>query len=377
MDPQSLIDPASAPMPAPFWLLVTLKVAGFAFHAVPMNLWYAGIVLSMILSFSAGQGRRFASRLMTQMPILIALGINFGIVPLLFIQVGYAKFFYPATILMAWPWLFVIFMLVPAYYGVYVYSFALARGEQAMRSWERGAGWLSALFFLTIGFLFANAMTLLTNVEGWPEIFRQSNLHGAATGVALNVADARLWPRWLMFFGLALSTVAAWSFVDAGWFARREEPQYRQWVRSFAWKLYTAGLVLFAVFGAWYAFGAWSQQAREVMFRWPWGVLTLLTALSPGLPWLLLVWAWWREMEITRGLAALVGVAHFGVILINAVSRQVVQNLDLRRFFDLAAQPTDVQWSSVLLFLGTLVVVLGVLAWMIRQIAAAPPAPEM
>ena len=35
------------------------------------------------------------------MPVIVAVGINLGIVPLLFIQVAYYKFFYPATILMA------------------------------------------------------------------------------------------------------------------------------------------------------------------------------------------------------------------------------------------------------------------------------------
>ena len=120
IEPQSLIDTTITPgLPAPFWFIQFLKVLGFSLHEVPMNLWYAGIICSMILA-AAGhpQGRRFSSRLMSQMPVLIALGVNFGIVPLLFIQVAYSKLFYPATILMAWFWLAVILLLTPAYYGV-------------------------------------------------------------------------------------------------------------------------------------------------------------------------------------------------------------------------------------------------------------------
>ena len=63
---------------------------------------------------------------MAQMPVIVALGVNFGIVPLLFVQVAYYKVFYPATILMAWFWLAIIGLLIPAYYGVYVYAFGLA-----------------------------------------------------------------------------------------------------------------------------------------------------------------------------------------------------------------------------------------------------------
>ena len=86
-----------------------MKTIGFTLHAVPMNLWYAGIVVAMLLTVVGGeQGRRFSARLMRQMPVIIALGINFGIVPLLFIQVGFGSIFYPATILMARPWLLVV-----------------------------------------------------------------------------------------------------------------------------------------------------------------------------------------------------------------------------------------------------------------------------
>ena len=78
---------------------------------------------------------------MAQMPIIMAMGINFGIVPLLFIQVGFYQIFYPATVLMAWSWLAVIVLLIPAYYGVYVYAFGLTgKGPPCPDGSERRAG---------------------------------------------------------------------------------------------------------------------------------------------------------------------------------------------------------------------------------------------
>ena len=102
-------------------------------------------------------GRRFAGRLLQQMPIIVAFGINFGIVPLLFMQLAYYKVFYPATILMACFWLAIIVLLIPAYYGVYAYALGLSnsgdypvsrRGKngtvslerQAVLEWPDGAG---------------------------------------------------------------------------------------------------------------------------------------------------------------------------------------------------------------------------------------------
>jgi hypothetical protein len=377
MDPKSLIDTsAAAPLPAPVWFIECFKALGFSLHEVPMNLWYAGIIVAMLLGvLGSQQGRRFASRLMTQMPVIIAMGINLGIVPLLFIQVGFAAVFYPATILMAWFWLSVVFLLVPAYYGVYIYAFALADGGAAMRAWKRAAGWAAAILFLAIGFIFANAMSLTENVAGWPALWLSHSIHGAALGTALNLADPRLWPRWLLMFGLALTTTGVWAAFDSAWFARGESGQYRLWAKQFAWRLQTIGVVWFAAAGSWYAFGAWPDATRQEMLHWPWVVLTIVTALAPGLPWLLLWRSRQREGEINRGAAALIALAQFGVLAVNAVSRQVVQHIEIRPYFDILTQPTETQWTALAVFLAAFVVGLGVVVWMIRQVVRLPAKP--
>ena len=69
------------------------------------------------------------------MPVIVAVGINLGIVPLLFIQLAYYKVFYPATILMACFWLAIIVLLIPAYYGVYAYAWALHDGAKKVVGW--------------------------------------------------------------------------------------------------------------------------------------------------------------------------------------------------------------------------------------------------
>ena len=377
MDAHMLVD-TTAPngLPAPFWFVELFKVLGFALHAVPMNLWYAGVVLAMLLHLRGGEhGRRFSSRLMTQMPVIVAFGVNLGIVPLLFVQVAYCRVFYPATILMAWFWMAIIVLLIPAYYGVYLYSFGLREGE-VMRPWRRAAGWCAAVMFLAIGFLFANGFSLMTNVGGWKEIWKETSVAGAALGTGLNVGDPTLWPRWLLMFGLALSTTAARLLVDAAWFARRESEAYRRWAPGFAWKLYTVGLAWFALAGSWYAFGTWSEGVREAMFGGPLVVLTVLTALAPGLPWLLMLLVWRRGAPISRPAAALVGAAQFAVLGVNAVGRQIVQNVELSGYFQVSGQLEDVQWSPLVAFLLVFVAGAGVVVWMISQAVKAAPGPS-
>jgi hypothetical protein len=302
------------------------------------------------------------------MPILVALGINLGIVPLLFLQVGYYKAFYPATILMAWFWLAIVGLLIPAYYGVYFYSFGLRDGGAAMTRFRRAAGWGAAAMFLAIGFLFANGLSLTANPGAWSELWKAHRFGGAATGTALNLADATLWLRWLLMFGLALLTTSAWAVVDAVWLAPREGPDYRRCAQVLSGRVALAGAVWTTIAGAGYVL-AWPEATTHAMLGFPGLLLTLLTAASPWLPTALL-WVG-RRAELSRRRAAAIGAAQLGVLALNAVSRQIVQNVEVHRLYDVSAQPTAVQWGPMALFLGAFLAGAVVVGWIIAQVLRA------
>lgn len=368
MTPLELLGPPSAiGAPAPWWLLAGLKVLGFTLHLVPMNLWYAGILIALWLGRSnSAEARHWSRRLLLQMPLFIAAGVNFGIVPLLFLQTSYYRVFYPATILMAWPWLSIIGLLTLAYYGVYVYGMGLKRGS--ISRLRLAIGWTAGLAFLLIGFVFSNAMSLMTNVPAWPEIARRTGDAGAVYGTALNLADPVLLPRWLMMIGLALTTVAVHAVFDAGLFGGRSGGEYRRWAVGFARKLALAGVVWFALCGSWYVFGAWPAGLRAAMTGGSLAFLTGATALAPGLVLLLLLL---RRGPATPGFAALLGATQFLVLGLNAVSRQVVQNLELRPLLDVTAEPMAMQWSPLLLFLVCFVAGVALVIWMVSRVVTA------
>lgn len=372
MDPTQLIGPPS-PLgyPAPYWFLVLFKVLGFTLHLGPMNLWYAGTILAMLLHWRGREhARRLSARLMNQMPIILSLGINFGIVPLLFLQVAYYRVFYPATILMAWPWFSIVLLLTLAYYGVYLYVIGLRRAR--LTPLKQVAGWVAALSFLAIGFLFPNGLSLMAHVGEWPALWQATSVAGAPTGMALNTADSTLWPRWLMMFGLALTTTAAYTVMDAGLFAGREGESYRRWVPGFALKLYALGVAWFMLTGAWLVLGTWLARERQMLFSGPLGTLTGVAILSFALPGLLIRV---QRRGVTWTLALLTGLAQFGVLAQFAIVRQVVQNVELSPFLDVTAEPVHTQWSTLLLFLGLFVVGLGVVIWMLSKAVAAERRP--
>ena len=79
-----------------------------------------------------------------------------------------------------------------------------------------------------------------------------------------------------------------------------------------------------------------------------------------------------REDEIARGWASLIGLAQFGVLGVNAASRQLVQHLEIGRCYEISKQPVATQWAPLGIFLVVFVLGLGLVAWMIYQVAKLP-----
>lgn len=387
MEPQMLINSVSTGVPAPLWFVQFFKCLGFSLHMVPMNLWYAGLLVALWLHLRGDEhARHFAGRLLQQMPVIIALGVNFGVVPLLFVQLAYYKVFYPATILMAWFWMGIIGLLIPAYYGVYAYAWGIRNGTGSMAGWRTAAGWVAAIFFIVIGFLFANGLSLMEHVDRWGGLWDDHSMSGAALGTALNVRDPTLWPRWFLMFGLALGTTAIWLLVDVFWLTAKTDDAYQQWAIGFARKLYTVGMLWASVAGSWYVLRTWSDDLCEYMLLGPMIYLTLATAISPGLCWALLMTTNWcmphkAASEVSangtrcqRAMVAVIALCQFGVLGLNAISRQVVQNFNLKPYWDVMALPEDVQWSPLAMFLIAFVLGLAVVGWMLVQVRKAKPA---
>jgi hypothetical protein len=74
-----------------------------------------------------------------------------------------------------------------------------------------------------------------------------------------------------------------------------------------------------------------------------------------------------------RATVAAIALCQFGVLGVNAVSRQIVQNINLEQFVNVSAQPIDVQWGPLAMFLIAFVIGLAVVGWMIAQIVKCKP----
>ena len=170
-----------------------------------------------------------------------------------------------------------------------------------------------------------------------------------------------------MMFGLAITTTAAGIVIDTGGFARRGGTTGAGRGR-FALRLHRSASIWFAVAGSWYVFGTWPPVVRSRMLAGPTAALTLVTALGPGLVWLLLLA---QRRGTTRPLAWATAAAQLGVLALQAVSRQVVQNTELARWYDVAAEPVQGQWGPLAVFLILFGEGIGLIGWMIGKAVAA------
>ena len=206
-----LVPPAMA-LPVPSGLLDSLLVLTFFAHLVLVNILLGSVLLAILdrrgTASDAPGGVAF-------LPKTLALAVNFGIAPFLFLQVAYGHFLYPGIVLMAVWWLGVILFVMLGYYGLYVSDGAVApsrRGPVLA---------LTALLLLMTAFLLTNASTLMLRPAFWFQWFAEPH------GTILNLHDATLFPRYLHIILASLAVGGLTMAWRARWSARRSgaEPE--------------------------------------------------------------------------------------------------------------------------------------------------------
>lgn len=209
MDFQNLI-PNPEAIPAPVWLLMFLEQLTFLLHIVVINI-VLGAGLLVVASKFFNKGNQLLTDPANQkLPGFIAIGINFGVAPLLFLQVIYGNLFYTSSILMANYWILIIPILILAYYASYY--FALNGDKNEMLGKFSIA--LSMIFILYIGFMFVNNNSMMERPEGWSAYFSERG------GTILGTSDFTIYPRYLHF--IVASFAVGGLFFAVIWHLKKE-----------------------------------------------------------------------------------------------------------------------------------------------------------
>ncbi|MDR2763335.1 MAG: hypothetical protein LBB88_12085 [Planctomycetaceae bacterium] len=374
------------------------KVLGFVLHSIPMGIWFAGLPLAIFcLLWNNKNSNRFARRLFAQLPIMLAIGINFGIVPLLFTQTLFYKPFYTATILMAWYWFAVIPILIVGYYSVYLASFSAASIEPIQpndpknkkennRNKKSGTtnvrtilfGVIASACLISIGALIVNGQTLMIRDDLWTPIMERAGFYGAATGLANNMNDPSVWIRLSTVFAISLITTGVWSVFDSYFLLRKnndndnDNTKYKQWTLSFAFAITVIAAIIFVAIGCitakYNVNGFASAKLTELS-------ITELSFFVVSAVALTIVGAVLLAMKLCVGLqgkilTALIVIAQITALAGFGITRQLGQNAQLQQYV-ISAQTLSIAWEAFIPFLIFFVLGAIVVGWMLRQLVVA------
>lgn len=322
------------------WFEVLLIVT-FFIHMILMNFLLGGSLLT-VWDLLRGKLEKQASG---SIPTLIALTVNFGVPPLLFVQVLYGHLFYSSSVMIAVPWILVIPVLVIAYYCAYLF---VKRAERSP-GLARVSLVITSLFLLCIAFVLVNNNTLALRPERWGLYF------GDPAGLNLNLGEPTLWPRYLHFLLGALA-IGALGRAIAYRYSKMEEQeklnQIRRNLKTFGWIT-----ILQLGIGTWF----WLTMPRGVWKQFMGGSMAATVLMVAG---------WLVALLILH--SAFTGRLSFAMVLGGLQVFLMVIIRDIARFAYLdgmfrPAELENVNESSPL-FIFLLVFVIGLLAlyYMIR-----------
>ncbi len=351
MDPASLI-PASDAIPVAWGWFEVLSLLTFALHLLLMNTVLGGAVFALVGQVRGqvhGQSLDTSRDLSKRLPIVLALTVNLGVPPLLFVQVLYGNFLYTSSLLMAVFWLGLVGTVMTAYALLYVWDFHFDSFSGPARTLCLGA---SVALLLVSAFILVNNMSLMIRPEAWAAYFQN------ARGTLLNLSDPTLIPRYLHFVLAALAVGGLFVALSARLKARATgdleagAETVRQGLRWFT----TATMAQMAV-GLWWLM----SLRREVMLTFmgdsvP-ATAVFLAALVLGLS--ALTAGMRGRVELTAWLTGATVLAMVGV-------RSFLRAASLAPYHSVSSLAVTGELSPLLVFLAALAVTLAVVVYLLK-----------
>lgn len=347
MDPTRLI-PHALPIPVEWGWFYLFQISTFILHLLVMNAMLGMAIIALVHHVRGkAETEPLTVDISQKLPFTVAFAVNFGVAPLLFLQVLYGQFLYTSSVLMAVYWLSVVGLIILAYASAYYYDFRYV-SLGAMRTIFIA---LSTVCLLVVAFFFVNNMTLMLVPEDWTGYFEN------ARGTMLHFQEPTLIPRYLH---VVVSAIAVGGlFLAIVWRFKKNAPEAPRWIAH--------GL-------DWYAFATMTQMAFGLWFLWAMPervshlllggelVHTLVFAFGAILGLVSISTALQRRVGATTTLLIL-------TIVLMAYLRDLVRDAYLSPYFEVSQRTVLGEYSPLILFVLTLIAGLGVVFWMVKTAA--------
>lgn len=346
------IIPSADTIPVAWGWFQFLLLLTFPLHLLAMNAMVGGLAIGVLQHFRGGDVRTtLAHRIAVVLPLVIAFAVNFGVAPLLFLQVLYGQFVYTSSILMGLFWIAVVPILIVAYYGAYLYDFKF-KGLGSAGKWIALA---VLLMLFCIGYFFSNNMLLMTLPERFSEYFQHRD------GSLLVSGQSEFLPRYFHMMAGALA-VGGLFVALLGRFGAKNTPELATHAAVVGMRTFFFMTIVNVGLGTWYLISLPKQQMLLFMGRdlAATGCFVLALLLVIGV----LVSSFRQQLAMT-----VVGT----VVLVYLMSflRSWLRTDLLADYFNLSELQVVPQYSSMLLFLVCLVGGVVCVGWLIAKTVTA------
>jgi len=337
------IIPTADSIPVHWLWFQGLLIFTFSIHMILMNFLLGGSLLTVWDLFTGKLEKKASGSI----PTLVALTVNFGVPPLLFVQVLYGHFFYSSSVMLAVPWILIIPVLILAYYGAYIF----VKQTDKAPVLSRVALVFTSLSLLCIAFVFVNNNTLAIRPDQWGIYFENPG------GRNLNLGEPTLWSRYAHFIlaALAIGALGRAILYRYSKIKKKEKDlQIKRNLKIFAW----ITLVQFGV-GTWF----WLSMPPDVWKNFMGGSLFATAMMVIGWIVALLI----LHSSFTGRLSAamvLGGIEVFVMVIVRDLARTAY----LKEVFSPSQLENVGEASPLIAFLLIFVLGLFTLYYMIRLI---------
>ena len=351
MNPFDLI-PTPDPIPGPgvlFWVLLN---ALFMIHILLVNIMIGTGAISLITILKKKAANPLARDVARKLPAVIALAINMGVAPLLFLQLLYGQFIYVSSTLMAVFWISAVGLLIIAYTNAYYYKTRFDALSTGARAFFLGA---AVLLFVSIGFILSNNMTLMIQPASWFRYFTRPD------GFLLNLKDTVLWPRYLHF--LTASLAVGGLFIAVVWTLKKQKGIAESDANiQLGMRWFTGATLAQLLVGFWFQM----SLPREIIHLFL-GDSALHTSVF-AFAMLLFI------QTVSYGIRSRVWPAVASVSVLIAVMilmRDLVRTAYLKPYFHIRDLMVIQESGPMILFFVSLILVSGAILWVLRLLPVA------
>lgn len=345
-----LIIPQPDTIPVGWGWFQFLLLLTFPIHLLAMNAMLGGLAIGIVQHLRGGAvQKQLAHRIAIALPLVIAFVVNFGVAPLLFVQVLYGQFMYSSSVLMGIFWILIIPILIIAYYAAYLYDFKFTKLGAA----GIPVAVISLVLLVSIGFFFSNNMLLMSMPERFGEYFS----HKSGTLLSYNLHE--FWPRFLHMMTGAFA-IGGLFVVLLGRFRKSANPELTEHAEKLGLRSFLVFTSINVLIGIWYLV----SLPRELMMLFMGGNLGATFFFIVGL--LLAGGALWCAYKKKFWLTFFHAVA---LVVVMTFLRSWLRSAYLREVFTLDQLEVVPQYSPMILFVVTLLGGLVCLGWLIKKTA--------